>query len=66
MWKPNIYDENILVVTTELIHFVVKHVSTRKDFNITIVYVFNNHGIRRSLCQDLIIISDQVKEAWDV
>lgn len=49
VWKPMMSTVNIVLVTTQLIHSMVKHRGSGKELNISLVYGFNDQALKRSL-----------------
>ncbi|XP_075096511.1 uncharacterized protein LOC142174589 [Nicotiana tabacum] len=66
VWKPGIYDVNITIVSEQLIHCIVQHRGTRRQFNVTIVYGFNNQSMRRRLWEDIKSIHQMVNGPWAI
>ncbi|KAG5577523.1 hypothetical protein H5410_057657 [Solanum commersonii] len=66
LWKPNVYKVDIKKVTAQMIHCEVLHLGIGKLFLITMVYGFNDQGMRRALWQDIIELNGQCNRAWAI
>lgn len=53
LWNPGIYEVEIQMVTTQMIHSKVTHIGTNKVIWLTLVYGFTDIGMRRDLWSNL-------------
>lgn len=49
LWKPVIFEVDILRATDQIIHTTVRHKGTKMTFNVTMVYAYNGIALRRNL-----------------
>lgn len=61
-----IYEVNITLVTSQVMHCEVKHKGTGMNFNITMVYGFNDQAQRKELWKDLNCVQATIQGAWQV
>ncbi|KAF3678887.1 hypothetical protein FXO38_03029 [Capsicum annuum] len=66
LWKPGIYEVEIQVVTTQMIHSKVRHIGTNKVLWFSLVYDFNDIRIRRDLWSNLKAVLGTICEPWAV
>ena len=58
------YDLQVLNKTNQLIHCLAVLMSTHKRFFITFVYGMNHDNQRQSIWDDLLVLTQQINEAW--
>ncbi|XP_059310843.1 uncharacterized protein LOC132062254 [Lycium ferocissimum] len=66
VWKPMLYNVNIVLVSSQLIHCEMGHRGTNHTFWFTIVYGFNDQVLRRELWQQIEGIHGTVSGAWAI
>lgn len=66
LWKPQIYEVDLLKVTAQLMHCKVKHRGTGEQMYITIVYGFNDQALSRELWEDISRLYTQIHRPWGV
>lgn len=47
VWKPLVYDVNIVNITEQLVHCIVQHRGTKRQLNIILIYRFNDQSMKR-------------------
>ncbi|XP_019258688.1 PREDICTED: uncharacterized protein LOC109236903 [Nicotiana attenuata] len=66
LWKPLIFEVDILKTTDQLIHSTIKHRGTREKINVTMIYAYNDIALRRNLWKDIEEIYKYNKGPWAV
>ncbi|XP_019260386.1 PREDICTED: uncharacterized protein LOC109238392 [Nicotiana attenuata] len=66
LWKPHIYEVDIITVTAQIIHCQVKHGGRNEMMHITVVYGFDDQALRRNLWEEIRKLYSQVQGPWSV
>ncbi|XP_016452665.2 uncharacterized protein LOC107777186 [Nicotiana tabacum] len=66
MWKPMIYEVDILRTIDQLIHSGVRHKGTGKRLYVTMGYAYNDMALRRNLWKEIVDIYNHTQGPWVV
>ncbi|XP_074293363.1 uncharacterized protein LOC141620371 [Silene latifolia] len=64
LWKPHVFNVNILKYSAQAIHMKVTEISTKFHFLCTMVYDFNDTHERKALWLELNAFADSISSPW--